>query len=147
MLMDTQRYQIIKPLRPSGPHWRRLPNLPPRYTMGYDHEVWRHDIWLIGVISAVEVASDKDGIDRGPEYHLSISKHQSGTPRRCTTQEALATLKAFGLEGAEEDNHVPHGLVRNFWRTVADPLIGLQCACKDEEPAIVEDKGDYIWRP
>lgn len=138
---------IIKPLRPRGEGWRRLPDLPPQYTLGYECEVWRHDWWLLGVMSAVEVAKDKDSIDRGPEYHISISKHQAGNPRRCTTQEALLVLQAFGLEGAEEDNHVPNGKVRNFWRPVAEPMVGLECACKADEPAMVEDKGDFIWRP
>lgn len=53
----------------------------------------------------------------------------------------------IGLEGAEEDNHVPHGKVRNFWRPVAELLVGKECECKAEEPVIREDKGDFIWRP
>lgn len=138
---------IIKPLRPNGEGWTRLPDLPPQYTMGYACEVWRHDPQMLGVMSAVEVATDKDGIDRGPEYHISISKQHKGNPCRCTGDEARFVLRAFELDGAEEDNHVPHGIVRNFWRTVAEPLIGLECACKADEPAIREDKGDYVWRP
>jgi hypothetical protein len=138
---------IIKPLRLNGDPWARMPDLPPQYTFGYECEVWKHTVLNLGVMSAVEVASDKDGIDRGPEYHISISKHDRGQPRRCTSDEARYVLKAFGLEGAEEDNHVPNGVVRNFWRTVAEPMIGLECACKADEPAMVEDKGDFVWRP
>jgi hypothetical protein len=138
---------VIKPLRPNGDPWVRMPDLPPQYTFGYECEVWKNTSLNLGVMSAVEVASDKDGIDRGPEYHISISKHDRGQPRRCSLAEALFVLRAFGLEGAEEDNHVPHGVVRNFWRTVAEPMIGLECACKADEPAIVEDKGDFVWRP
>jgi hypothetical protein len=138
---------IIKPLRPSGPPWVQLPPLPSKFTLGFEHEVWMNTSLVLGVISAVEVAQDKDGIDRGPEYHISISKNDREKPRRCTSDEAAYVLRAFDLEGAEEDNHVPHGVVRNFWRTVAQPLIGLECACKADEPAIREDKGDYVWRP
>lgn len=48
--------------------------------------------------------------------------------------------------GWEEDNHVPYGIARNFWRPLAENLVGIECKCKEEEPAIVEDKGDYVWR-
>lgn len=103
------------------------------------------------VLSAVEVARDADGIDRGPEYHVSISSVDFAAanpkPKRCQYLDAVWVLKQFKLESAEEDNHVPGGVVRNFWRTVAEPLIGLECACKADEPAIREDKGDYVWRP
>jgi hypothetical protein len=100
----------------------------------------------VAVISAVEVAADGK-IDKGPEYHLSISRQTPMGPRRCTSETARWVLKQFGLDGAEEDNHVPNGVVRNFWRPVADPLVGLECECKEEEPAIIEDKGDFVWRP
>lgn len=53
----------------------------------------------------------------------------------------------YGREGAKEDNHVSHGIVRNYWRPVADRLVGKACPCKEEEPTIREDKGDVIWRP
>lgn len=78
---------------------------------------------------------------------MSISRHKAGKAARCTSLQAKEILRQFGLDGAEEDNHVPHGIVRNFWRPVADRLVGLECACKAEEPAIVEDQGDYVWRP
>ena len=37
---------------------------------------------------------------------------------------------SFGVEGALEDNHVPGGLVRNFWRPVADHLEGRECSVR-----------------
>ena len=40
----------------------------------------------------------------------------------------------------------PNGCVRNFWRPVADHLSGYECPCVEHEPAMVEDKGDYVWR-
>lgn len=135
---------VIKPLQPRADAlgWEsvagRLPSLSP---MGYPFLMFRHLLGF-GVISAVEVAKDDDGIERGPEYHISISKNGG----RCTAEEAQLVLKDFGLEGAEEDNHVPSGFVRNFWRPVADPMVGLECACKESEPKMVEDKGDFVWR-
>lgn len=140
---------IIKPLRPTGVGWERLPDASPHVSMGYECHDWYHRPTGIRVLSAVEVAKDKDGIDRGPEYHVSVSKWnvRASGPCRVSTTEANWMLRQFGLDGAEEDNHVPSGIARNFWRTVAEPMIGLECACKADEPAIVEDRGDYVWRP
>lgn len=135
---------IVRPLRPAAQRgWIRLPDPPAWVTLGYDAERWLHLSSNLSVITAVEVAKDGDGIDRGPEYHISISL---GGRARCSSMQARHVLRDFGCEGAEEDNHVPHGIVRNFWRPVADRLVGIECACKADEPAIVEDRGDYVWR-
>lgn len=134
---------IIKPKRPTVSGWIQQPKPPAWVSLGYEIDAWFHPGTKLCVFSAVEVANDGDGIDRGPEYHLSISKDGR---KRCTSYEARAVLKQFGLDGAEEDNHVPHGIVRNFWRPVAENIIGMECECKEDEPAIVEDKGDYVWR-
>lgn len=135
--------QIVRPLRPKASGWIRLSDPPAWVTLGYAAERWWHEVHNLSVISAVEVAKDDDGIDRGPEYHLSISL---GGRARCTSAQARAVLRDFDLHGAEEDNHVPSGVVRNFWRPVADRLVGLECSCKADEPAIVEDRGDFVWR-
>lgn len=134
---------VIRPLRPRGEGWRRLPDPPQWATMGFAGEQWLFEPRGLLVISAVEVAADTDGHSKGPEYHVSVSKSPR---RRCTSQEAKWVLRQFRLEGSEEDNHVPGGFVRNFWRPVAEPLVGLECPCKAAEPAIVEDGGDYVWR-
>jgi hypothetical protein len=137
---------IVPVLRPKGAGWTEVPGVQ-RFTGGFPGRAYSHKEGLF-VISAVEVASDNDGIDRGFEYHISISRPtQPGMVARCTSNEAKWVLDQFGLDGAEEDNHVPFGKVRNFWRAVATSLVGLECSCKAEETAIVEDKGDYVWRP
>lgn len=133
---------VVTPLRPRRPGWKRV-QISGVATLGYPGEAWVCPTRFISVISAVEVAKDKDGVDRGPEYHLSIS-HPHG---RVSSALAKHVLAEFGMEGAEEDNHVPHGIVRNFWRPVAEHLVGIECACKEEEMPQREDKGDYIWRP
>lgn len=138
---------IVSVLRPRGDGWREIDFPVKRFTLGHPARAFMHDRHSLAVISAVEVAADKDGVDRGPEYHISISKQIGGAPQRATSDEAKWVLDQFGLDGAEEDNHVPYGKVRNFWRTVAAPLIGLECACKADEPAVTEDKGDFVWRP
>ena len=134
---------IIKPKRPIGKGWVRLTNLPSWVTFGYDSEIWSYEPELLAVISAVEVAYDKHDIDKGPEYHISISKNGVG---RCSSNEAKFVITAFNMQDAKEDNHVKHGIVRNFWETVAEDLIGHECPCKESEPVVIEDKGDYIWR-
>jgi hypothetical protein len=88
------------------------------------------------------VANEPGQPELGPEYHLSVSL--SGA--RCSAADALFVLAAFELTDAKEDNHVPSGRVRNFWRPVADKLSAYECPCVDDEPAIREDKGDFIWR-
>lgn len=137
---------IIKPKRPAGPGWRKGEPPPAWATLGFTGETWIHLENRLQVISAVEVANDGDGIDKGPEFHVSISTWRGGTTARCSSADALWVLGQFDLLDAEEDNHVPNGMVRNFWRPVADKLVGIECACKDAEPAMREDKGDYIWR-
>lgn len=129
---------IIKPLRPKGEDWREIP-VSQEFSLGHPLKAFQHKSGL-SVLSAVEVVLDED---KGPEYHISISKSGS----RCTANEAKWALEQFELDGFEEDNHVPSGKVRNFWRPVNNNLVGLECPCKEEEPEIVEDKGDFIWRP
>jgi hypothetical protein len=134
---------IIRPVHPkprSG--WEQLPNPPTWVTLGFEGHAWHHHARGLNVISAVEVAKDADGIDRGPEYHVSVSRNGG----RCSSADARQVLADFGLDGAEEDNHVPGGKVRNYWWPVADRFVGMECACKDSESAIIEDKGDYVWR-
>lgn len=135
---------IISPKRPAGLGWsiatwwicpQQLREL------GYPVEAWQHEGGLF-VLSAVEVARDPGQPELGPEYHLSVSL----AGERCSLADALWTLNAFGLSDAKEDNHVPNGKVRNFWRPVADNLSGYECHCVADEPAIRENKGDFVWR-
>ena len=136
---------ITSVLRPKGAGWQEIPT-DKRFSMGYPLRAFFYEARNLAVMSAVEVADDGK-IDKGPEYHLSISKQLPSGPARCDSNEAKWVLGQFGLDGAEEDNHVPNGVVRNFWRPVATGLVGLECECKAEEPEIKENKGDFIWRP
>lgn len=134
---------IIQPKRPTGSGWRQITGIAlPMDNLGFPYEVWAHDEHGIGVITAVEVARDPGQPELGPEYHVSISAFG----QRCSAADALWTLAQFDLSDAKEDNHVPSGKVRNFWRPVADRLSGYDCPCVADEPAIREDKGDFIWR-
>lgn len=134
---------VIRPKKPKSKGWIQADPPPLWATLGYAREVWYFPERGLLVISAVEVAHDFNDIDKGPEYHVSVSK--SGG-QRCTSNEAKFVCKAFRMVEADEDNHTPYGVVRNFWKPVAEKFIGHVCLCKDEEPAMVEDKGDYVWR-
>lgn len=136
---------VIQPKRPIVQNWRRATywKCPPQLEeMGFPVEAWEHPSSGLFVLSAVEVASEPGKPSIGPEYHLSVSMNG----QRCTSGDALFALASFGMEDAKEDNHVPSGRVRNFWRPVADRLSGYECPCVDDEPAIREDKGDFVWR-
>lgn len=135
----------IKPKRPIAQGWRRATwwTPPPQLReLGYPVEAWEHAESGLLVLSAVEVASEPGKPSLGPEYHLSISLNGG----RCPSSDAIFVLHAFGLTDAKEDNHIPGGFVRNYWRPVADHLSGYECNCIDDEPAIREDKGDFVWR-
>lgn len=137
---------LIAVKRPRLLGWREIPTEGlPIASAGRPVRAFFHDASSLAVISAVEFIDD--GKVDGPEFHLSISKqHRTLGTRRCTSNEARWVLVQFSLEEATEDNHVPNGLVRNFWRPVADPMVGRECLCVEGENAITEDKGDYVWR-
>jgi hypothetical protein len=142
---------VIKVLRPIRHGWMRQPAPPVLVREGYPIERWVTLNGQIQVLTAVEVATDKDGTSNGPEYHISVTRisMKAGVVQvgRIDTTDAKWVLAEFGLDGAEEDNHVPGGMARNFWRPVASGLIGKECKCKAEEVVIRENKGDYVWRP
>jgi hypothetical protein len=87
-------------------------------------------------------------IGTGFEHHISISKQlRNGAGTRCDSDEANWVLDSVRQRRVEEDNHVPRGIVRKFWRPGADRLLGIECPRKAEEPATREDMGDFVWRP
>jgi hypothetical protein len=136
---------IIKPLHPTGPGWKRAPNKIPSH---YALSTWAHEQGFL-VMSAVEVVTESGKTSNGPEYHISISKWVPpfDHPRRASSTDAVWILSQFADPARfEEDNHVPGGAARHFWSPVAEKLIGLECACKGDEPVVREDKGDFIWR-
>ena len=137
---------IITCLKPKRHGWVefQLPPASPLRQMGYPVRVYRHTRSMITVFSAVEVTSDS--VVGGPEYHLSISRDGRDGTERVDSNDARWALGEFSIEGAREDNHVPYGLVRNFWRPVAGNWVGVRCRCEDDEPKITENKGDFVWR-
>lgn len=131
--------------RPHDRRWIETPNAQQLMGMQTPMRAYSYPPENIFVMIAIEYIND--GRVDGPEYHLSISHPVSpGVTRRCDRNAARWVLRQFGLEGAKEDNHVPGGQVRNYWMSVAQPMVGRDCLCIETENAIVEDKGDYTWR-
>ena len=135
---------IIQPKRPSkSSRWLYGGLSPDVGKLGYEGHYWGYPEQGLRVISAVEKAIDPNNdLDIGPEYHISISKNGG----RCSRNEAKAVLKAFDMSDATEGNHIPNGFVRNFWMPVAENLTGHVCPCTDRQPAMKEDKGEFVWR-
>ena len=130
----------VQPKKPSGSKWKRLSY---KNLTGYPTQMYFHKPTKLCVISAVEVASHAPGLEPICTYHVSMSKNGK---YRATPEETRFVLRAFGMEDASEDNHVPGGIARNFWRPVNDNMADYVCPCQDSEPAIKEDKGSFIWR-
>jgi len=150
LLAVPEARRILEPLRPRGKGWEPWPvlNVEP-VRQAYAIERWYHRGHEMQVMSGIEVSTEMAGfIPATPHYHISISKlRYRDRPKRCSSADARWALEEFGADGALEDNHVPSGIVRNFWMPVAQDKIGKECACTETEPRIVEDKGDYVWRP
>lgn len=126
----------VEILRPTGMGWKRAGTGVPSNPFA---EIYAH---LDGrlAISAVEII--REGDDSRWEYHVSVSWNGG----RASPEQAQATVRDFaGLLAPqfEEDNHAPHGRVRNFWCAV-DPSRRKPCPCFETEKPIVE--GDYTWR-
>lgn len=150
---------ILQPLRPKGGGWMRCENLPPEFyeregiARPYVLERWYNRGHEVLAFTAIEsVTKEGTAVDR-LEYHISVSGRRQidadgnfGPPYRVSRSRAAWTLRCFGFEDGLEDNHVPGGLVRNFWRPLNEKEIGEVCKCVDAEPAIREMKGDYVWR-
>ena len=139
MSMSFTVKSLVSPKRPDNDSWIYQGRTSPNVTLGYEGHAWRHREQGLFVISAVEVAEQ----ERGPDYHVSISRRGG----RCSRAQAKMVLRHFDMLDAEEDNHVPYGYVRNFFLPVNANLVGKECPCKADEPAIVEDKGEFTWRP
>ncbi|HNP65945.1 MAG TPA: hypothetical protein PKH39_18600 [Woeseiaceae bacterium] len=130
---------IISPKRPP-PHRKDWRLYDRGRVLGYPAEKYLSKYGHV-VITAVEVAEDDHRESVGPEFHISVTKFGERLP----ADEIPQILKLFDMEGADEDNHVPGGKARNFWKPVAEKFSGFVCPCKQNEPAVIES--DYVWRP
>lgn len=140
--------QVISPKAPKSAGWKRAKDVEKAIQAAdpllraYPPQVWHHDSGVCVVSSVDKVDALPGEPDLGPEYHISISSNG----RRATLSECMWALAQFDCDDAKEDNHV-NGIARDWWRPVADHLSGYECPCQETETAIVEDKGNFIWRP
>lgn len=120
--------------RPRSDAWRWLQDWPGlRDPVGAVYE--RSGV---RVISTRVVAVYPSGVGEGLQDHVSISRRLHRPPE----SDVRRALAAFGVVGAEEDNHHP-GIARHFWRPV-DPAHYALCQCKETETVIVDSDG-YTW--
>lgn len=92
----------------------------------------------IMVMSELVDAEYPDGSGHGPQWLVSISSKG----KRPKPKQVRRALRAFGMVGAEEDQHHP-GIARHFWRPL-DPARRVDCQCKVDEETI-EDGDGYRW--
>lgn len=120
--------------RPKGNGWARLA-VPAADSADIDTTVWRKgSTAVVSSLSWVELPDGRPGLT----FQVSVSR----MGRRPKAVDVKRALRAFGMKGAEEDNHSP-GVARHFW-LICDPLRRRACPCKDEV-TIVEPDG-YIWQ-
>lgn len=120
--------------RPQGDGWGEvrwpLPGPTPRSS------AWRRG--PIVVLSELVWAELPDGGGEGPQWTVSVSANG----KRPKPKQVRRALRAFGMVGAEEDNHYP-GVARGFWRPM-DPSARVACQCKFDEQTI-RDYDGYEW--
>jgi hypothetical protein len=123
------------PLVPVTRRWKRKDRELPGGLRG---AFWRHPTG-VQVISTIDHAVYPDGSGEvGPQWHISVAR-----PRhRPSEADVQLALKAFGMVGAEEDNHHP-GFARHYFLCV-DPARRVACECKTTEVTIAE-RG-YQWQ-
>lgn len=138
--MMLRHPHLPRPLRAHGRGWRWMGAYP--LPTGIVAQGFTHDDHGIRCLSAVEIVEQNppgSGL-MVPHYHVSATFTTPTSRRACTDQELELVREAFGLAGAEEDNHGP-GIARHLWIACGrekEP----ECPCKQDEQRIVE--GDRV---
>lgn len=107
-----------------------------------DRSVLAASAWFrekVTVLSTLTLADYPAGRGVGTQWHVSVARGI----KRAKPAEVAAALRAFGMAGAEEDNHHP-GAARHFWLPV-DPAHRVACECKATETTIVDPRDGYTW--
>jgi hypothetical protein len=121
--------------RPSSSRWRQM-----RAPIAYDcpTSLWQHPSGVRVISSLVQAElPGTDGV-AGPTWHISIARPAA----RPGEKDVRLGLLAFGMVGAEEDNHHP-GNARHYFMPV-DPAYRGICECKASEVNVTEPSG-YQW--
>lgn len=126
---------------PAGLGWlalRQVRNAPGRGPLF----AWAHAPTGTQVLSELAFAELPKSGRTGPQWLISIVSKVTPEPARPSAAQTKLALCAFGMLGAEEDNHHP-GNARYFWLPL-DPSERVECECKTDEDVIVEPDG-YTW--
>jgi hypothetical protein len=126
----------MRELRPDPLQWSEIPWPGPRNTASLGASAWI--LGPILVLSELVDVEYPDGSGNGPQWLVSISARG----KRAKPKQLRRALRAFGMVGAEQDNHHP-GNVRNYWRPV-DKSKRVDCQCKTDETIVVDETG-YSW--
>lgn len=137
-------HDIIKPRRFSGDGWKSFGDVRHLIPSVFATEKFINDVRGCCVISAVETVLWY-GVEQ-PMYHISISQIKPNG-RLLSNEECEEILKLTGLDGWEEENHVRHSRVRNYWRAVNENRVGLPCPCVKTEPKERDRQSGKITRP
>lgn len=128
------------PKAPAGTEWTKLGPVTIRSMSGESFEVglaWRNGpLTVISQIAEMQLPGG-DGL-LGPTWHVSVSFNG----KRPKPHHVRRALRAFGMVGAELDNHYP-GIAAHYFMPV-DPKYRGICECKTTEKQIRELDG-HTW--
>lgn len=129
--------------RPRGNEWTEIETPAPAIapcTGTVSASTWVYA--KVRVISTLVMAELPDGSgELGLQWHISIARRA----KRPHETDVRRALRAFGMVGAEEDNHHP-GNARHFWLPL-DPSRRVDCECKAEEATVIEPDGYRYTNP
>lgn len=124
----------LRELQPRGTGWTRRENTNPLAAKSVAESWWTREGVVVG--SSLLDADLPDGSGQGLQWLVSENERR---PSRAALRHAL---RAFGMLGAEEDNHHP-GIARHFWKPL-DRAHRVECQCKASETIVTEPDG-YQW--
>ncbi len=124
--------------RPKDGRWLRI-GIPPSIAAKTPSATSAWQLGHVCVVSSLAIAEMPDGNGSGPQWHVSISDRGA----RPKDKHVRRAKRAFGMVGAEEDNHHP-GAARHFWLTI-DPARRVDCECKEGETTVTDPDG-YSWQ-
>lgn len=130
-------------LRPTDARWRFVATAPGSADgLGGEQNAWQCPELNLQALSSVDVAEDTESGLLLPHWHVSVVARRSPgfEPSTATDEEVERVRAAFGLGGAEEDNH-GSGVARHLW-LVCGRSRQPDCPCKQDEDRIVE--GDRV---
>jgi hypothetical protein len=131
---------VVAEKRPAGREWTEVGpfriRAPGRPTLELG-TVWKSGpITVISQLEEMQLPGSSNAV--GPTWHISVSSDG----KRPKPHHVRRALRAFGMVGAEVDNHHPGSAV-HYFMPVAKEFRGI-CECKSTEVQVREADG-YTW--